>query len=486
MTTAGGLWENRRAVWLWRQVKDAASWFNARSPVFHALLLGLITAQIYGGAVDGWWTNDDPLILKQAILHTPFEYFFVPHAWQELTAASFTPLLTLSYQLDHVLFGLNPAPYYVHQLISVASVGVAFYLLLSLWVPRAFAFLGALLLLASAPIALASAWLGIRQYLEGMIAALLACHAWIRFLREGSPIHRWLGVGLYLFAMLAKEVYVPLIGLLLLFPEQSWRDRLRLSWPLWAVLALYLIWRFLMLSGHAGGYGVFAATSWVELPYLAVLSMLLPFGILFTLFGLNWATSVWIGIFGAACVTWLRRHPIRNFGVSVVLWLLVAIPLVPIIPLVFRMHDLVEVGRFALVPGAIMIAGLIVVLDRVAITGQRKAAGVMVVVLIGLGLGWQARDVYGRWGSYASVLKSEGGFLQQGAPEPRMLSVSFHEVVFYRGLHWLNQHAGMADMPITVHGGYFALELMEKIVPWQRGSSGTTRAANALGRQRRA
>ncbi|MGH9457266.1 MAG: hypothetical protein ACRD2J_06445, partial [Thermoanaerobaculia bacterium] len=71
-------------------------------------------------ALDGWWGTDDPQILLHATRNTPLETLFSSAAWQTLSTSSFTPLVTLSFEIDRVLFGLRPLFYYQHQLLTIA------------------------------------------------------------------------------------------------------------------------------------------------------------------------------------------------------------------------------------------------------------------------------------------------------------------------------------------------------------------------------
>src|SRR6185369_15458276 len=58
----------------------------------------------------------------------------------------------------------------------------------------------------------------------------------------------------YALAASAKEIYVPLVVLLLVVPQGSWRTRLLLVVPFAAVALGYVFWRGWMLGGLLGGY----------------------------------------------------------------------------------------------------------------------------------------------------------------------------------------------------------------------------------------
>ena len=434
------------------------SWLDARGHGFAALCLAAMTLALYHHALSGWWFADDPLHLKEAILHSPVEYFFVPGAWQEFMAAYFTPLLTLSYDIDYTLFGLDPAPFYAHQLVSIALAGLAFYLLLTLWVSRSFALAGAALLLLTTPIALASTWLAVRHYTEGLALASLALYAWVAGLRQQSAAWRWGGVALYLLAMLAKEVYVPLVGLMVLVPEGRWKDRLRASWPFWVILAVFLLWRFWMLGGHIGGYGLFEP-DWLSVaPMMAVLALFwLPFTFFWKLFGGGWVLPVFLGLFSAVMVSLVRGAWLQRLGFIVAVVIICSAPLLPVVGDV-PPEGAAYTHRFVTVPAAALVFALTVGLARLGPGGSRRALALLVLGMTGMAFWGQSHSMLETWHDPARM-KQEGKFLLDMSPETHALVVPAHTAdAFYRGLYWLRGHLGRGRAPAIVYGGYFGLE----------------------------
>jgi hypothetical protein len=233
-----------------------------------ALSLVALTWLMYHGVVHLWWMFDDLFHVRFLTSHSPLAYCFVPAVWRELPFKVFTPFQFLSYQADLSLFGPTPAPFYWHQLLVFAAAAVAVFAVLQLWLPLASAFLGSVLFILGAPTVVWIQQLMLRHYSEGLLWSSLAVWLFTKAVREKRAGFSLASAVFYFAAMLAKEVYVPLLGLLLALPEGSFRDRVRIARPHLLVLAVYLAWRFAMLGTLLGGYGWAIRPS--ELPRLAL------------------------------------------------------------------------------------------------------------------------------------------------------------------------------------------------------------------------
>jgi hypothetical protein len=199
--------------------------------------------------------NDDPSILRHALKHSPWHYFFVPGIWQELSPSNFTPLVTLSYDIDLAFFGLNPRMFYLHHLLSIWMCSGMLYVILRGRCSRPVSLFGAFLFLLGLPLATISQELMTKHYVEGLFFSLLSVYAFQRALSRGRSGWVIISAIFYLGAMSAKEVYVPLVFLFPLLPEGQWRRRLVYSLPLFTVFFAFVFWRAWMLGASIGGYG---------------------------------------------------------------------------------------------------------------------------------------------------------------------------------------------------------------------------------------
>jgi hypothetical protein len=213
-----------------------------------------LTILLHYPALESGWLFDDLQILKHAVEYHPWEYFFVPQIWQELSVSNLTPWVTLSFDMDLSLFGSEPRFFYVHHLFSLWLSLVMLYTVLRMWVPRSYAFCGSLLFFVSAPIVLSAEFLCLRHYVEGSVLILLSLFLFIIALRRKNFHLSYLSAISYFFSMTAKEIYVPFVLVILFLPEGKWSSRVKYTTPHFIALLFYIVWRSWMLGRVIGGY----------------------------------------------------------------------------------------------------------------------------------------------------------------------------------------------------------------------------------------
>lgn len=284
---------------------------------------------IYGFALHNSWCCDDTQILQHALRYSPWQYFFEPGAWRALIPYSLTPWLSLTYDLDHALAGLDPQAYYAHHLLMIGLAAALIWRLAALWVGPLFGAAGAGLFLLGAPIAQATQLLMVRHYTEGLFFYLLALLLCAQRLR-GGPALLLVGSGLaYAVAASAKEIFLPLGLLPLLLPIGTWPQRLRAALPFGIVMLVYVPWRGHMLGDLIGGYSPPDAGPSMLQPTLTQLAGL-P--------GLVWhwpllGGGAWLATAALALVR-LRQRGLALGGLLAGLLTLLALLLLPLLPLV--------------------------------------------------------------------------------------------------------------------------------------------------------
>src|SRR6185369_3703468 len=154
-----------------------------------------------------------------------------------------------------MLFGLNARAFYVHQLVAFALIPVMLYFFLRLWLTRAWSFAAALTAILGPPMIEIVQQLMLRHYVEGISIAFGAAILAIIGFRRDDRRFTLASALLYMLAMSAKEVFVPLPFVLAFIPERDWRLRLRHLIPHGVMLVAYTIWRFVMLGQGVRTYG---------------------------------------------------------------------------------------------------------------------------------------------------------------------------------------------------------------------------------------
>lgn len=269
-----------------------------------------------GGFVwdDVWLVQHDPDIRDLRSLPRIFarSFFDVPSMTrgelEERANIQYRPLVTLSFMVDHQIFGDGPFGFHLTNLLLHLVIT-----LMVFWLARgvvgAGAGLAVALLCAVHPSrAEAVSWISGRTELLMSLFVLAGLAAFVRCLRSTGRRLSWLGLGWLLFvgALLCKEsavVLAPLVPLadwLLVHPGQPWRARRkRLLWchaPLLLAAVAFAAARYAWQRGHlleAGPTGLAAH----------VTDMLQTLGHYATLLVAPYWPSAQIGAFRAA-VDW--------------------------------------------------------------------------------------------------------------------------------------------------------------------------------------
>jgi len=198
-----------------------------------------------------WWTFDDPYLLELVIHENIFSFIWNYEVYHKFSMANFTPLQMFSYAFDYAVFGFNPTGFYFHQIIVLGVIAEGIFLLVRRWNFWA-AVCGGMIFLLSAPATFGSQVLMTRHYLEGGMWSIIAV---LLLFSAEKPGTKTILAGLsYLMAALYKEVYIPLAVAVPFFLNGTWERKMKMVFPFWIGLAVYIPWRLFMLR-RFGGYG---------------------------------------------------------------------------------------------------------------------------------------------------------------------------------------------------------------------------------------
>jgi hypothetical protein len=350
---------------------------------------------------------DSPIPLAQAILYSPIEYFTSPSKYQFLSYNNFTPWLTLSWDIDYTLFQLEPLGYRVHHLLStVILLGVAYLLLyrLTYSILNTSIFCLALITLPATIDVIDE--LMDRHYLEGMILCLLSSLFALAYVRKRAIIWLSLSVLFYGLSILAKEVFIPLPGILFCLFPGNFRRKFVFIIPYAITLLAYLPWRFHMISG-TGGYS--SANTYLILIEDPQLLFNAAQRLLDSLFVTTPVTLLMLALFALLVVINFKKMSLYTKVGILIGTLGIALPVVALLPLI---SSGLLPGRWIFAPS---VAFLIFFSYLCGITTSRKLSGIVYAIVFACSVG--AAYVYiqkpapfyvkGKGGFYKHILQSD-------------------------------------------------------------------------------
>lgn len=253
-----------------------------RYVVISCALLLILSVSLFHRAWDFAPSDAIDLRLYSVAVHSPNPLHFLVGDWGEAPYETgqygmYRPLHPISLWVLNKLVGLRWFP---NQFINFGLHTLnALLLLLLIWrIQRdsVLSFLGASLFLVSVHTVSPAVWVTDRASLQVGLAVLLLLHHLIGAQREGKRNRTGYVFLLCLFALLSKEsgLIVPLIAIVDGFLRNSKiRDRVTSMVPWAAIIATYMMGRFLMFGSHAtsyskGGYlfGIWRYERVAELP----------------------------------------------------------------------------------------------------------------------------------------------------------------------------------------------------------------------------
>ena len=257
-----------------------------RSTIYILLLLCLVFnvyANVYGGEFaydDYYFIRDNPGVHTLSNFGTFFTDISRTSS-QELQFDVYRPLTTVSFAITHALFGLNPLPYHVTNIVLHAlNVMLVFFLLRRVTGDETKAVLAAAIFAVHPAQVEAVSWISARGNVQSLLFMLLAFLAFLKWRDHGSPATKssagrritdhgsrsWLyalSLILYILSMFSKESGIVLPALLfawLAFVPPTWRagpskERRATLWrhalrlvPFLAAAVAFLILRTLILG----------------------------------------------------------------------------------------------------------------------------------------------------------------------------------------------------------------------------------------------
>ena len=365
--------------------------------------------------------DQDTVISKSAFFSHP-ENALLAFAQRDTTNNAETPyyrpLNTLTYMLDHYLWGLNPFWYHLENVLLHALVVLLFYLLVArVWGEGYMAFFSALLFAVYPVCAEAVNFISARNTL---LCALFLLVALMSLLKGGA---KWtaLSFAAYFLALLSKEPAVVLPFFLLSFTLiQKGRRPPYGGWRIFAgFIAITLVYFFI----RQRVLGVFVSNQRLEFSlerlkfmsavlYENIRLMVFPFRLNANYSMLNVFYTPWraaIAVSGLAALLGLSlwpgtKAPVRA-GAQWILWGLLPVSNIVIIP----SAPVAERYHYTILPGFVLIAGYAIA----ALHRKKAPAAVAVIALLALALGARTFERNFLWRDnltlYQSMVRSDPG-----------------------------------------------------------------------------
>lgn len=218
-----------------------------------ALMLLALTFAIHGDALWMGFGRDDGGGLVQAARLSPADYFFDPPTSAAISGGSISPWHALVYDVNILLFGLDSRWHHFHLVLVLWLTALATYFLLRSWLTPDWSLLGTALFLTGAPTLYVSHEEMSGHYLYGLIFCILSIQCSLSSEKPHGGKSGAASAMFYLLSVASKEIYVPLPLVLLLYPAENSRRRLKKTLPHWIILACYAIWRYLAFGGSLVG-----------------------------------------------------------------------------------------------------------------------------------------------------------------------------------------------------------------------------------------
>ena len=241
---------------------------NRKAFIFLLLLTGIIYSN---SLLSGFVWDDKPLIIrKQAFFSHPSNVFDLLDSadtdFSNVKTPYYRPLNSLSYMLDHYLWGVHPFWYHLENvLLHVLVVALFYLLLLEVFEDRWLAFFAAVLFAVYPVNAETVDFVSARNTLFCALFSLAS----LLFLAKGGPKWTILSLVAYFLALLGKEPAVVLPFFLLSMMIAPGGDKFKIKKSVlagfFAVTGIYFIIRHLVLGAFIAKHGLGFSLSRLEL-----------------------------------------------------------------------------------------------------------------------------------------------------------------------------------------------------------------------------
>ena len=225
-------------------------------PWLPPLLLFLGPLALYFPSLGNYFVAWDDNILVYA---NPLVRNFSPYAvWAVFTSYDpelYIPLTFLTYQIEHLIFGLNATVFHTTNLLLHCGISVMIFFLLRRWsIGKSAAFVLALLFAIHPLNSEAVAWVSARKDVLSSFFFLATLLEWERYREDQTQRKYWIAALFFLLALLSKVsiVLLPLILLLIDWRDNRTLDRRMMTEkiPFFALAGVFIVIALLGKTGN--------------------------------------------------------------------------------------------------------------------------------------------------------------------------------------------------------------------------------------------
>jgi|GEM_PF-2311412 len=217
------------------------------------LFLTAISFSFYKDIFTVWFIGDDIAAIVSST--ASIKEIFIENRYSNIF---YTPLAVLSIKLDFWLFGLNPIPYHIHNLIILILTAFMFYKIMRLHTSPIISFVAATLTLFSLPSLIMTTWIILRQYLYPTLLSFTVVYIFVKY-KPNFENNKLITISLLVLTELSflfKEQFMTLPFVLLVLASGNIRKRILDTYPFFILLILHFLLRIYMLKGLGGYIGM--------------------------------------------------------------------------------------------------------------------------------------------------------------------------------------------------------------------------------------
>ena len=298
-----------------------------------------------------------------ALKYRPADYLFDIDTYRRFSDVYIAPWNILAYTINIGLFGIEPRPFFLRQVLSAFILFFITFLFLRIWVSSVWSAFGTVLVAIAPSTAIVTSQLMNVHYLEGLSFALVSAVFFVAAIQHRSHKASVVGAAFYFLAMAAKELYVPLLAVFLFLPYSDLQNRLRHLLPFLLAALAYFAWRTSFIESS---FDVWLVTS-----NITDLLLAFPRSVMHII-GNDWIAAACFAIFVLCFSIFAYLYPRTRLFMVVLAFCLIA----PLLPVSWAR----DTERFHLFLSWVAFCGLVIYASH-SLRTERISKSVLIVIL---------------------------------------------------------------------------------------------------------